>query len=78
MLVSPILKELKVMTRIKLDKVIIISTAAELAEEFGLGSITLLKLADKLVVKTPSLYTQVKGLKDIYIGLSTLGMDLYH
>jgi len=63
------------MSRNKLDRTIVINTSAQLAEEVGLDNITLLKLANKLGVKTPSLYNHISGLKDIYIGLATLGME---
>jgi len=63
------------MSRIKLDKSIIFNTSAELAEEVGLENITLLQLATKLGIKTPSLYNHVNGLKDIYIGLAQLGIE---
>jgi AcrR family transcriptional regulator len=63
------------MSRIRLDRTIIFSTSAELAEEVGLENITLLKLANKLGVKTPSLYNHINGLKDMYIGLAKLGLE---
>ena len=63
------------MSRIKLDNTIIFNTSAELAEEVGLENITLLQLANKLGIKTPSLYNHVNGLKDIYVGLAKLGME---
>lgn len=62
-------------TRNKLDRTIIFNASAELAQEVGLENITLLKLADKLGVKTPSLYNHINGLKDIQVGLAKLGME---
>jgi len=63
------------MSRNKLDRTIILNTSAQLAETVGLENITLLKLANKLGVKTPSLYNHINGLKDIYVGLAKLGME---
>ena len=63
------------MSRIKLDKVLILNTSSELAEEVGLENITLLMLANKLGVKTPSLYNHINGLMEIYVGLSKLGTE---
>jgi AcrR family transcriptional regulator len=53
----------------------IIATAAELIEEIGLKNIALNKLADKLGIKTPSLYNHLDGLDDLYAGLVDLGME---
>lgn len=63
------------MSKNRLDKTLIFNTSAELAEDVGLENITLLKLAIKLGVKTPSLYNHINGLKDIYVGLATLAME---
>jgi len=63
------------LTRNKLDKTLIFNTSADLVEEVGLEHITLIKIANMLGVKTPSLYNHISGLKDIYVGLATLAME---
>jgi len=52
----------------------IISSAAELIEEIGLKNLTLNKLAEKLGIKTPSLYNHLEGLNALYAGLVDFGM----
>jgi len=53
----------------------IVSAAAELIEEIGLKNIDLNKLADKLGIKTPSLYNHIDGINGLYVGLVDLGME---
>lgn len=48
----------------------IIGGAAELADTLGLQSFTLKELADKLKVKTPSLYNHVSSLDAVHRGLT--------
>ncbi len=62
-------------TRNKLDRTVIVLTAAALCEEVGLDNLTLNQLADRLKIKTPSLYNHISGLKDVYSGLSALGLQ---
>ncbi len=58
----------------RLDRTIIVNTAALLAEEVTLDRLTLNQLAGRLEVKTPSLYNHVQGLPDLYAELTALGM----
>lgn len=53
------------MARAGLDKNSVISRAAKLANEEGLESITLKRLADDLGIQTPSLYNHISGLEDL-------------
>ena len=59
----------------RLDRTIIVNTAALLAEEVTLDRLTLNQLAKRMGVKTPSLYNHVQGLPDLYAGLAALGMQ---
>ncbi len=59
----------------RLDRTVILNTAALLAEEVTLDRLTLNQLAEHLGVKTPSLYHHVQGLRDLYAGLASLGMQ---
>jgi AcrR family transcriptional regulator len=58
-----------------LNKDIILDAAADLAEEVGLYNITLNKLAEKLGVKSPSLYTYFNGFDDLYAALMVMSMN---
>lgn len=58
-----------------LNKEIILATAADLAEEVGLYNITLNRLAEKLHIKSPSLYTYFNGLDDLYASLAIQSMN---
>ncbi len=62
-------------SRNRLDRTIILNTAAILAEEVKLDHLTLNQLAERLGVKTPSLYNHVQGLTDLYAGIAALGMQ---
>lgn len=53
------------MTRVGIDKDIIISKAVELVNKVGIEHITLKMLADNLGVKSPSLYNHINGLDDL-------------
>ena len=61
------------MERNKLDRASIMNTAALIAEEAKLENLTLKGLADRLNVKTPSLYNHVSGLKDVAAGIAAVG-----
>ncbi len=49
-------------TRAGLDQVLVVRAAAELADTLGLNEVTLATLAEKLGVRTPTLYHYVDGL----------------
>src|ERR1700730_16385149 len=48
-----------------INKTIVLQAAIELADEMGLEQITLALLAQKLNIKTPSLYNHVEGMPGI-------------
>src|ERR1700694_3258177 len=48
-----------------INKTVVLQAAIELADEMGLGQITLALLAQKLNIKTPSLYNHVEGMPGI-------------
>jgi predicted DNA-binding transcriptional regulator AlpA len=52
-----------------------VNTAVLLAEEVTLDRLTLNQLAERLGMKTPSLYNHVQGLPDLNAGLAALGMQ---
>ncbi len=52
----------------------VIGAAALLAEEVGCESLTLHKLADRLNIKTASLYTHIKGIEELHVLLSNLAL----
>jgi AcrR family transcriptional regulator len=53
------------MPRAGLDSQAVVAAAAELADEDGLEAVTLARLADRLGVRSPSLYAHVDGLGDL-------------
>lgn len=62
-------------TKRGLDTYSILNAAAELAEEKGLENVSLLLVAEKLGVKSPSLYNHVSGLQDLSAGIAKLALD---
>ncbi|MEB3102928.1 TetR/AcrR family transcriptional regulator [Ferviditalea candida] len=63
------------MARAGLDQQIVLLAAAEIADVQGLDEVTLATLAQKLGVRTPSLYNHVSGLPGIRKQLSIYGMN---
>lgn len=61
------------MSRIGLDKEIMVRKAAELANQIGIENISLKLLADNLGVRSPSLYNHVKGIDDLQKEIMLLG-----
>ena len=57
-----------------LNKEIIVDAAKELIEENGFGDFSMRRLADKLEIKTASLYTHVESMEALFteVGLSVL------
>ena len=51
--------------KIKLNKNIILKTAANMADTEGIASVTLKALAEQLNVKSPSLYKHINGLEEL-------------
>ena len=58
-----------------LDLDMILNAAAELAEEEGLEQVTLLQVAERLGVKSPSLYNHLSGLKALSAGIAKLAIS---
>lgn len=58
-----------------LDTQTILAAAAELAEERGLENVSLLQVAEKLGVKSPSLYNHLNGMQDISSGIAKLALS---
>lgn len=59
--------------RAGLDDAIILRAAGEIADAEGLEQLTLARLAERLNVRSPSLYKHVAGLDDVRRGLALLG-----
>ena len=60
--------------RKRLDFDTILNACAVLAEEKGLENITISQLADKLGIKSPSLYNHVSGINELSKGLAKLAI----
>lgn len=60
--------------RRSLDLNTIIAAATELAEEKGLENVSLLQVAEKLGVKSPSLYNHLSGWKELSRGIARLAI----
>jgi AcrR family transcriptional regulator len=61
------------MPRRGLDAAAVIAAAARLADEHGLESVTIARLAEALDVKPPSLYAHIAGLEDLRRRLGARG-----
>ena len=61
------------MPRAGLDAEAVVGAAAALADEDGLGQLTLARLAAALGIRTPSLYSHVDGLADLQARLGARG-----
>ena len=61
-------------TKRRLDTQTILNAAAELAEEKGLESVSLLQVANRLGVKSPSLYNHLSGFQELSTGLAKLAL----
>lgn len=57
-----------------LDTQTILNAAAELAEEKGLENVSLLQVAEKLGVKSPSLYNHLSGVQELSSGIAKLAI----
>lgn len=62
-------------TKRGLDAQTIMNAAAELAEQKGLENVSLLQVADKLGVKSPSLYNHLNGVQELSIGIAKLAVS---
>ncbi|MDP9792009.1 AcrR family transcriptional regulator [Catenuloplanes nepalensis] len=61
------------MPRAGLDRATVVSAGAALADEVGLAKLTMGLLAERLGVRTPSLYKHVENLESLHRGISLLG-----
>jgi AcrR family transcriptional regulator len=59
------------MPRVGLDTTAVVGAAARLADDHGLGQLTLARLAGELGVGAPSLYAHVGGLEDLRTRIAT-------
>lgn len=62
------------MPRAGLDQAKVIAAGAELADEFGLDGLSMGLVAERLGVKSPSLYKHVDGLAALTHGIAVLAM----
>jgi AcrR family transcriptional regulator len=62
-------------TKRGLDTQTILTAAAELAEEKGLENVSLLQVAEKLGVKSPSLYNHLNGMQELLSGIAELAIS---
>lgn len=62
--------------KIRLDRTIILDAAAKIADEEGISNVTLKSLAEKLDVKSPSLYKHINGLDELNKELMLYGWRL--
>jgi AcrR family transcriptional regulator len=53
----------------------VVSAGAALADEVGIGAVSLAKLAERLGVRPPALYKHVDGLADLQHRIAALAMD---
>jgi AcrR family transcriptional regulator len=60
--------------RAGLDRATVIAAAAEVADERGLGRLTMGLVAERLGVRTPSLYKHVDSLAELHQGIAALAM----
>lgn len=63
------------MPRAGLDPASVVAAAAALADEVGVGSLTMGLLAERLGVRAPSLYKHVGGLEDLNRRIAELALD---
>lgn len=62
------------MPRAGLGPATVVAAAADLADEIGFGALTMAVLAERLGVRTPSLYKHVNGLGDLGRRIAVLAM----
>lgn len=62
------------MPRAGLNTADVVAAGALLADEVGIGSVTIAALAERLGVKAPALYKHVDGIADLHRRIATLAM----
>ena len=63
-------------TRVRLDKTAVVQAAVEILNEEGVQALTLSHLAERLEIRTPSLYNHVDGLAGLQQDLAVLNARL--
>lgn len=63
------------MPRVGLTRADVVRAGAELADDVGFGALSMGALAEKLGVRTPSLYKHVANLADLRHGIAALAMS---
>lgn len=58
-----------------LDTQTILNAASELAEQKGIENVSLLQVAEKLGVKSPSLYNHFSGFQELSLGIAKLAIN---
>ena len=64
--------------RIGLDLPTLLQTATEIADQKGMEAVTLASLAQKLEIKSPSLYNHVNGLNGLRTKMAIFGLEQLH
>ena len=64
--------------RIGLDLQTLLQVATEIADQKGMEAVTLASLAQKLEIKSPSLYNHVNGLKGLRKKMAIYGLEQLH
>ncbi|MTE11863.1 TetR/AcrR family transcriptional regulator [Nocardia aurantiaca] len=62
------------MPRVGLSRTDVVAAGADLADEVGFGNLALGALAQRLGVRTPSLYKHIESLADLQHGIAALAM----
>ena len=62
------------MPRVGLGTAEVVAAGARLADEVGIGSVSLAALAERLHVKAPALYRHIDGIGDLHHRIATLAM----
>lgn len=60
----------------KITKIDVIEVASDIADKNGLNSVSLKSVAEKLNIKTPSLYNHIGGLDDLLRNIAHRGMRI--
>lgn len=60
--------------RAGLSEEVLVKAAVELIDAEGLGALSLARLAERLGVKSPSLYKHISGLEGLQLGISLWGL----
>ncbi|GKU27032.1 TetR/AcrR family transcriptional regulator [Clostridium folliculivorans] len=61
--------------RVNLDLITILKTAADIADTEGIDAVTMIELAKRLNVKSPSLYNHISGMGELRVNLAIYSME---